>query len=338
MQDLSKTLKALVAGETLSEEKAAEVFHIIMTGEADEFQIASLLTALQMRGPTVAEVAGAASAMRATMVHVKAPEGALDLVGTGGDGHGTLNISSGASFVAAACGVPVAKHGNRNMTSKSGAADVLEALGVKIAMGPQHAEDCIEKAGITFLFAHTFHPAMVHVSPVRKALGFRTIYNLLGPLANPAGAKRQVLGVFGPEWLVPVAQTLQTLGGEKAWVVHGSDGMDEITTTGPTKVAAFTAGGAVTEFDVTPEEVGLPRAKLEDLMGGDAAYNARALTDMLEGKKSPYRDVVLMNAGAAIFVADKAASFADGVKMAASAIDCGAAMKVLLQLIEVSNA
>jgi anthranilate phosphoribosyltransferase len=335
-QDLSPFLKRLVAGETLAPEAAGEAFAVIMSGAANDIQIAAFLTALTMRGATVGEVTGAAGAMRTAMKTAWAPDGAVDLVGTGGDGHGTLNISSAASFVAAGAGVPLAKHGNRNMTSKSGAADVLEALGIDIAMSPAAAEVCLKEAGITFFFAQVYHPAMKYVAAVRKGLGFRTIFNLLGPLSNPAGVKRQVLGVYARRWLVPVAETLRALGSQKAWIAYGSDGMDEITTTGTTELAILDHG-TVSEKTIAPEDVGLPRASLADLKGGTAAENAAALKAVLAGQKGPYRDIVLMNAAAALIVADKAADLSDGVTKAAAAIDGGAAMGVLEKLIEVSN-
>ncbi len=334
--DLSPFLKRLSHGEKLSAAETADAFSVIMGGKANEIQIAAYLTALAMRGPTVDEVTGAAKAMRGAMKRVKAPAGAIDLVGTGGDGHGTLNISSAAAFVAAACGVSVAKHGNRNMTSKSGAADVLEALGVKIALSPAAAEICLKEAGITFLFAQSFHPAMKYVAGVRRTLGFRTIFNLLGPLSNPAGVKRQVLGVYAREWLVPVAETLRALGAKKAWVVWGSDGMDEITVTGPTEVAVL-ENGVVHTLTITPEKAGLGCSPLAALKGGTAKENAAAMRRIFDGEKNPYRDVVLMNAAGALIVAGKTTDLRQGAAMAANAIDCGAAKRVLENLIEVSN-
>lgn len=336
MSGLSVFLKRIVAGERLTAAEAAEAFSVIMSGAASEIEMAGFLTALTMRGATVAEVTGAATAMRGTMRRVAAPEGAVDLVGTGGDGHGTLNISSAASFVAAAAGVPLAKHGNRNMTSKSGAADVLEALGVNVSMPPEAAEACLHEVGITFFFAQVYHPAMKYVAGVRRGLGFRTIFNLLGPLSNPAGVKRQVLGVYAKSWLVPLAETLKALGSHKAWIVSGSDGMDEITTTGPTE-AAILENGSISTITISPEDVGLKRSSLAALKGGTAAENAVALKNVLAGAAGAYRDIVLMNAGAALVVADKAADFADGVAKAAAAIDSGAATAVLEKLIAVSN-
>jgi anthranilate phosphoribosyltransferase len=284
----------------------------------------------------VAEITGAVTAMRAAMKTVEAPPGALDLVGTGGDGHGTLNISSATCFVAAACGVPVAKHGNRNMSSKTGAADVLEALGVKIEISPQAAPACIEQTGVCFMFAQSFHPAMKHVAPVRRALGFRTIFNLLGPLSNPARVKRQLLGVYALEWIEPVANVLASLGTEKAWVVHGQDGLDELSISDVTHVAALDRG-RIEVTKVAPEDAGLPRWPLSAVKGGEAKENAAALTRLLDGEPGAYRDIVLLNAAAALIVADKAENLREGARLAAEAIDGGAAKRVLEKLIAVSN-
>jgi anthranilate phosphoribosyltransferase len=335
--DFTLYLRRIVAGEKLSATEARTVFDAVMAGEIAEIQIAALITALAMRGPSVEEVTGATSALRAAMTTLHAPADAIDLVGTGGDGHCTLNVSSAASFVVAACGVPVAKHGNRNMTSKSGAADVLEALGVKIALSPQAAEFCLEQAGITFLFAQSFHSAMRHVTGVRRALGFRSIFNLMGPMSNPAGVKRQLLGVYAREWLRPVAETLGALGTEKAMVVCGRDGMDEITVTGPTD-AALLEGGSVRLLTLSPADVDLPISPLAELKGGVAAENAVALTRLLDGAPGAYRNIVLMNAAAALIVADKAKTMTEGVELATAAIDAGAAKRVLEKLIAASNA
>jgi len=257
-EDFSAFLKRVASGETLDEESSARAFDAIMAGGVSETQMGAFLTALAVRKPSVAEITGAVKAMRAAMMTVQAPTGALDLVGTGGDGHATLNISSAASFVAAACGVPIAKHGNRNMSSRTGAADVLEALGVKIEVSPEAARICIEETGVCFLFAQGFHPAMRHVTPVRRALGFRTIFNLLGPLSNPARVKRQLLGVYALEWMEPVANVLLTRGAEKAWVVHGHDGLDELSISDITHVAVLDRGRVVVTT-VAPEDAGLPR-------------------------------------------------------------------------------
>jgi anthranilate phosphoribosyltransferase len=335
MMSFGEILKRVAAGERLDAETSAEAFHAIMAGDVGEAQMGGFLTALALRKPTVEEITGAVTAMRAAMRKVKAPAGAIDLVGTGGDGQSTLNISSAASFVVAACGVPVAKHGNRNMTSRSGAADVLEQLGVKVDVTPEVAETCIDQTGVCFLFAQGFHPAMCHVTPVRRALGFRTIFNLLGPLSNPAGTKRQLLGVYAPELLEPVAHALAAQGAEKAWVVHGS-GLDEVSISDVTQVAVL-ENGRVTLREVTPEEAGLPRSPLSAVKGGDAPENAVALAKLLDGEKNAYRDIVLLNSAAALIIADKVMNLREGVDMAAKAIDSGAAKTVLAKLVAVSN-
>ncbi|HUO99557.1 MAG TPA: anthranilate phosphoribosyltransferase [Rhizomicrobium sp.] len=329
-------LKRVAAGETLDAQTSSRAFAAIMGGEVGEAQMAALLTALAVRKPTVEEITGAVVAMRAAMKVVHAPEGAIDLVGTGGDGLGTLNISSAASLVVAACGVPVAKHGNRNMTSRSGAADVLEALGVKVDVTPEVARACVEETGVCFLFAQGYHPAMKHVTPVRRALGFRTIFNLLGPLSNPAGVKRQLLGVYAMEWMEPVAKVLHTLGARKAWVVHGSDGLDEVSISDVTHVAKL-ENGRIETATVAPEDAGLPRWPLAAVKGGDAAENAAALSRLLDGERNAYRDIVLFNSAAALIVADKAHDLREGVDLSAKAIDSGAARRVLEKLIALSH-
>lgn len=331
-----KTHIAKVAGGTaLSFEEAREAFDIIMSGDATPGQIGGFLMALRVRGETVSEISGAVATMRAKMLRVEAPPGAIDIVGTGGDNSHSVNISTGSAFVIAAGGVPVAKHGNRGLSSLTGAADVLIALGVKIDLSPELIGRCISEAGVGFMFAPAHHPAMKHVGPTRVELGTRTIFNLLGPLSNPAGVVRQMVGVFLPEWIVPVAETLKELGTEHAWVVHG-DGYDEITTTGETQVAEL-VGGEIRSFILTPEEVGLKRHTKDELRGGDAAYNAGALRDMLGGKAGAYRDTVLMNAGAGLIIAGKATTLGDGIALAAQAIDSGRALQVLDRLVEVSN-
>jgi len=334
--DFSALLKRVAAGETLDAESSARAFAAIMAGGVGEAQMAGFLTALAVRKPSVAEITGAVTAMRAAMKTVVAPEGAVDLVGTGGDGLSTLNISSAASFVAAACSVPIAKHGNRNMSSRTGAADVLEALGVKIDISPEAARACIEQAGLCFLFAQGFHPAMKHVTPVRRALGFRTIFNLLGPLSNPARVKRQLLGVYALEWMEPVAKVLASLGAEKAWVVHGHDGLDELSISDITHVAVLDHG-RIELMTVSPEDAGLPRWPLDAVKGGEAPHNAAAITRLLDGEPGAYRDIVLLNTAAALIVADKARDLAEGASLAAQAIDSGAAKRRLEKLIAVSN-
>jgi anthranilate phosphoribosyltransferase len=335
-QDFSTLLKRVAAGERLDSEASASAFGAIMSGEIGDAQMAGFLTALTLRKPTVDEITGAVTAMRATMKRVKAPADAIDLVGTGGDGHSTLNISSAACFVVAACGLPIAKHGNRNMSSRTGAADVLEALGVKVDVTPEVAHTCVEKAGVCFLFAQGYHPAMRHVTPVRRALGFRTIFNLIGPLSNPAGVKRQLLGVYALEWMEPVAKVLATLGAEKAWVVHGADGLDELSISGETHVAKL-ENGHIEIGIVTPEDAGLPRWPLAAVKGGYAPENATALARLLDGELGAYRDIVLLNSAAALIVGDKARSLREGVDIAAKAIDSGAAKRVLERLVAVSN-
>lgn len=333
--------KALVgklsAGEVLSAAEAGEAFDAIMDGKVSEVQLAAFLTAMHMRGERVEEIAAAADALRARALTVDAPADAIDMCGTGGDGLGTLNISTAASFVTAACGAKVAKHGNRAQSSKSGTADVLAALGVKIELTPQQVSHCIEEAGLGFLFAPTHHSAMKHVAPVRQQLGFRTIFNLLGPLCNPARVRRQLIGVFAEKWVEPLAQTLRALGTERAWVVHGSDGLDELTVTGPSRVAELNHG-TVRSFTVTPADAGLATHPLDRLFGGDAAFNAAAVRRLLDGEAGAYRDIVCLNAAAALVVAGKVSSLREGVVLAQRAIDDGSARAVLAKLVAASNA
>jgi anthranilate phosphoribosyltransferase len=296
-----------------------------------------LLMALRVRGETVDEITGAVSAMRAKMLTVTAPPDAVDIVGTGGDGSGSVNVSTCASFIVAGTGVPVAKHGNRALSSKSGAADVLAALGVRIDITPEHVGRCIADAGIGFMFAPTHHPAMKNVGPTRVELATRTIFNLLGPLSNPAGVRRQMVGVFSKHWVEPLAQVLKNLGAESVWVVHGSDGLDEITLTGPTFVAAL-ENGRIRTFEIAPEDAGLSRVAGEALKGGDAEANAKALRSVLEGKPSAYRDVALLNAAAALVVAGKARTLKEGVALGITSLDTGAAAERLMRLSAVSHA
>ncbi len=326
----------VASGATLSRETAYEAFDSMMSGEVTPSQIGALLMGLRMRGETVEEITGAVTAMRAKMLTVDAPEGAVDVVGTGGDASGSYNISTCAAFIVAGAGAPVAKHGNRALSSRSGAADVLTALGVKIDIPPETISACIRTAGIGFMFAPSHHPAMKHVGPTRVELGTRTIFNLLGPLSNPAGVKRQMVGVFSRQWVEPLAHVLKNLGSVRAWVVHGSDGLDEITTSGPTAVAAL-QDGAVTTFEIAPEDVGLTRVKPDALKGGDAEVNAEALKAVLQGQRGPYRDIAVLNAAAALVVAGKAETLADGVKLAGHTIDTGEAEAALQRLIAVSN-
>jgi len=332
--------KALIAkaatGASLTREEAARRFDRMMSGEATPSQMGGLLMALRVRGETVDEITGAVTVMRDKMLRVAAPPDAVDVVGTGGDASGSYNISTCAAFIVAGAGVPVAKHGNRALSSRSGAADVLAALGVKIELAPDAVGRCISEAGIGFMFAPAHHPAMKNVGPTRVELGTRTIFNLLGPLSNPAGVKRQMVGVFSKQWIEPLAHVLKNLGSERAFVVHGSDGLDEITTSGPTAVAAL-ENGSVRTFEISPEGVGLPRAKPEALRGGDAATNGAALRGVLEGKKGPLRDVAVLNAAAALVVAAKATDLQAGIALAQESIESGEAEGRLDRLIVVSN-
>lgn len=335
MADLKAHIAKVAKGMPLSFDEARQAFHIIMSGEATPSQIGAFLMALRVRGETVEEISGAVDRLRAKMLPVAAPADAVDIVGTGGDSSGTYNVSTCAAFIVAGCGVPVAKHGNRALSSRSGAADSLAALGVNIEIGPEQIADCIAQAGVGFMFAPNHHAAMRYVGPTRVELGTRTIFNLLGPLANPAGVKRQLVGVFAPQWVEPLAHVLKQLGAERAWVVHG-EGLDEMTTTGTTQVAAF-ENGEVHRFEITPEKAGLERASPADLLGGDAAYNAKALRAVLEGERNAYRNIALLNAAGVLVVAGKASNLKEGVVQAVESIDSGRALAALQKLIEVSN-
>jgi anthranilate phosphoribosyltransferase len=331
-----KTIIAKVAtGDSLTRDEAADAFNRMMSGEATPSQMGGLLMGLRVRGETVDEITGAVTTMRAKMLGVKAPPDAVDIVGTGGDASGSYNISTCAAFILAGCGVPVAKHGNRALSSKSGAADVLSALGVNIELKADQVGHCIAKAGIGFMFAPAHHPAMKNVGPTRVELGTRTIFNLLGPLSNPASVKRQMIGTFSRHWVEPMAQVLRNLGSDSIWVVHGSDGLDEITTTGPTTVAEL-KNGTIRTFEVSPEDAGLPRAKPEALKGGNADDNAKALLDVLKGKKNAFRDIAILNAAAALIVAGLAKDLKEGAALAAKSIDSGEAEGRLDRLIAVS--
>lgn len=336
MADLKSFIATVASGQPLNREEARQAFGVMMSGDATPSQIGGFLMALRVRGETVDEIYGAVSVMRARMLPVKAPADAIDIVGTGGDASGTYNVSTCAAFIAAGAGVPVAKHGNRALSSKSGAADSLAALGVNLELDPAGIAACIAEAGVGFMFAPAHHSAMRHVGPSRVELGTRTIFNLLGPLSNPAGVKRQLLGVFAPQWVMPLAEVMRDLGAESVWVVHG-DGLDEMTTTGETQVAAL-ENGKIREFCLTPEEIGLPRVDLEALKGGDGVYNAAALREVLEGKQNPYRDIALLNAAGGLVISGKAADLADGARLAARSIDSGAALGALEKLVKVSNA
>ncbi|MHB2166393.1 anthranilate phosphoribosyltransferase [Alsobacter sp. R-9] len=336
MDAFKPIIAKVAAGGPLSREEAEHAFDTILSGGSTLAQSGAFLMALRVRGETVDEIAGAVKALRDKMLRVSAPADAIDIVGTGGDNSGSYNVSTLAAMITAACGVPVAKHGNRAASSKSGAADVLTALGVKVGLEPQKVTDCIAEAGVGFMFAPTHHASMRHVAPVRIELGTRTIFNLLGPLSNPAGVKRQLLGVFSESWLEPLAQTLGALGSEKVWVVYGRDGLDEITTTGETAVAAL-ENGKVRRFVITPEDAGLQRSQPEDLKGGEAEVNAAALRKVLAGEKTAYRDIAVINAAAALVVAGKAETLRHGAELAAHAVDSGAAQGVLDRLVLVSN-
>jgi anthranilate phosphoribosyltransferase len=336
MDEFKALIGKVATGAALTREEAASAFDVMMSGEATPSQMGGLLMGLRVRGETVDEITGAVTTMRAKMLRVEAPRDAIDVVGTGGDASGSYNISTCAAFIVAGAGVPVAKHGNRALSSRSGAADVLAALGVRIDLAPEAIARCIAEAGIGFMFAPAHHPAMKHVGPTRVELATRTIFNLLGPLSNPAGVKRQMVGVFSRQWVEPLARVLQNLGGERAYVVHGSDGLDEITTCGPTSIAAL-ENGSVKAFEIAPEEVGLPKAKPEALRGGDAETNAAALLAVLKGGKGPFRDVALFNAGAALVVAGRANTIREGVAIAEKSLDSGEAEGRLDRLIHISN-
>ncbi len=326
---LRETLRKAAAGEALTEGEAERALETIMEGTVPPAATAALLTALRVRGESVPEIVGFARAMRRFAAKVEAPEGVVDTCGTGGDAKGTINVSTSAAFVARGAGVTIAKHGNRAATSQAGSADVLEALGANIELGPEQVGRCIEEVGIGFMFARTHHPAMKFVAPVRAELPFRTVFNLLGPLTNPAGAKRQVVGVFDGAFVRPVAEALRGLGAERALVVHGTDGMDEITVTEKTRVAEVGDKG-VELYEISPEDFGLARHAPDGLLGGDAHLNARILRDVLSGEETgAARDVVLLNAGAAIYVAEEAKTIEEGVRLAEASIGSGAAEKAL---------
>lgn len=336
MPDLKPLIAKVADGKSLDRDDAEAAFNVMMSGEATPSQIGGFLMALRIRGETVDEIAGAVSVMRSKMIPVVAPADAIDIVGTGGDNSGSYNISTATALVVAGCGVPVAKHGNRSLSSKSGAADVLMKLGINIEAKPEKISECISKAGIGFMFAPAHHSAMRHVGPTRVELGTRTIFNILGPLSNPAGVKRQMIGVFAHHWVERLAKVLKALGSEKIWVAHGSDGLDELTTTGTSHVSEL-KDGVIKTFTISPEDAGLPRASAADLKGGDPDYNAAALRALLDGERNAYRDIVLLNGAASLMVADKVETLKDGATMAADAIDSGAARERLESLVSVSN-
>ncbi len=336
MTDAIKPLIYAASEGPLSRAQANEAFEILFEGQATPAQVAGLLMSMRARGEAVSEYAAAAAAMRAKCVPVSAPEGAMDIVGTGGDGMGTLNISTATAFVVAGAGVPVAKHGNRKLSSKAGAADALAVLGIEVMVEADVVEKAIAEAGIGFMMAPMHHPAMKHVMPVRTELGCKTIFNILGPLTNPAGVKRQLTGAFAVDLIHPMAETLQQLGSEKAWLVHGSDGTDEIAITGTTAVAAL-EDGEIHSREIHPEDAGLPVHPLKDILGGTPEENGKAMLDLFAGQAGAYRDAVLLNSAAALVVADKAADLKEGVAIAAESIDSGAAKRAVDALAKITS-
>ncbi|MEM7168930.1 MAG: anthranilate phosphoribosyltransferase [Pseudomonadota bacterium] len=334
--DLKSLLGVVANGRPLSQNESELAFDIMMSGDATPSQMGAFLMALRVRGETVEEITGAAITMRSKMLGVSAPAGAIDICGTGGDATGTYNISTASQFVVAACGIPVAKHGNRALSSKSGAADVLAALGVNLDADMSLVEKALNTAGTCFLMAPRHHSAMRHVGPTRVELGTRTLFNLLGPLCNPARVRHQVMGVFSPDWVEPLAQVLKGLGHDRAWVVHGADGMDELSTTGPSTVAQL-LDGKVETFEVTPEEAGLGRDDFAELKGGDGQENAAALRAVLAGEPSAYRNMVVFGSAAALMVAGKVSDLKAGAVAAQEAIDSGRAQRVLDQLVHITN-
>ena len=331
-----RPLIGIAATRPLTGPEAETAFSALFDGAATPAQIGGLLMALRVRGETVQEIAAAARAMRNRMNRVTAPTGAMDIVGTGGDGKGTLNISTATAFVVAGAGVPVAKHGNRNLSSKSGAADALVKMGINVMGGPAVAQQALNQAGICFMMAPMHHPAMRHVGPPRAELGTRTVFNLLGPLTNPASVRRQLTGAFSAQWIRPMAEVLRDLGSDAAWLVHGGDGTDELSIAAESHVAAL-KDGQITEFTISPEDAGLPRHPFEDIIGGEPEQNAAAFRALLEGQTGAYRDAVLLNAAAALLVADKVTDLRDGARMAAESIDSGAAKARLVALSQVTG-
>ncbi|MCY4336845.1 MAG: anthranilate phosphoribosyltransferase [Litoreibacter sp.] len=336
MSDAMKPLIFAASEGPLSRTQAEAAFEELFNGAATPAQMGGLLMALRARGESVAEYAAAAAVMRVKCNPVKAPEGAMDIVGTGGDGMGTLNISTATAFVVAGAGVTVAKHGNRNLSSKSGAADALGVMGINVMVGPEVVEKAINEIGIGFMMAPMHHPAIKHVMPVRQELGCKTIFNILGPLTNPAGVKRQLTGAFAPDLIFPMAETLQSLGAEKAWLVHGSDGTDEISISGPTAVAAL-EDGQITSREIHPEDAGLAPRKFAEILGGTPQENGKAFAALLDGAESAYRDAVLLNASAALVVADKVNSLPEGVELAKESIDSGAAKSKVSALAKLTS-
>jgi anthranilate phosphoribosyltransferase len=333
---IKEAINLLVQGINLSEDEMLGAMKDIMQGQATDAQIASFLTALRIKGETVEEITGAVKVMREKVIKIKAPEYTVDTCGTGGDMAHTFNISTASAIIAAACGVPVAKHGNRSVSSRSGSADVLEALGVKIDLKPENVEKCLETTGFGFMFAPLFHPAMKYAAGPRKEMGIRTIFNILGPLTNPAGVQRQVLGVFSDALTEPLAKVLANLGSKHAFIVHGEDGLDEISNTNKTKISELKDGRIDTYF-ITPEDLGFERAKKDDLLGGTAEENAQIIIEILSGKKGPKRDIAVMNTAAALITGDRAKSFSDAIEKASEAIDSGKALKKLEEIKVATN-
>ena len=336
MKNFKSYLVAIAAGAPLSEEEARAAFSLILIGETMPAQLGAFLMGLRLRGETVDEIVGATRAMRAAMIPVAAPPGAIDIVGTGGDGAGTWNISTLAAIIAAAAGATVAKHGGKASSSRSGTSDVLGELGVRVGVSPAAASACLNETGLCFMAGPTHHPALRHAGPVRAELGVRTIFNLLGPLSNPARVERQAIGVYSRDWLEPLARALRDLGAKRVWLLHGADGLDEATTTDVTHVVAL-ENGAIRIFDISPEDAGLPRAVAADLVGGDPAHNAQALRAVLDGAKNAYRDIAVLNAAIALIIAERAGDLREGAQLATRALDTGAARDKLDALIRISN-
>jgi anthranilate phosphoribosyltransferase len=337
VQDFKPYIAALAEGEPLARDEARAAFSLIFEGAATPSQLGAFLMGLRMRGETVDEIIGAAEAMRAAMTPVEAPAGAIDIVGTGGDGAGTYNISTLAALIASAAGAVVAKHGGKASSSRSGASDVLGELCVKVGVSPEAAATCLREAGLCFMAGPTHHPGLRHAAATRAELGVRTIFNLLGPLCNPARVERQALGVYSRDWLEPLAKVLRETGSKRVWLIHGSDGLDEATTTGVSHIVAL-EDGSIRAFDISPEDAGLPRATAQELVGGDPAHNARALRAVLAGEKNAYRDIAVLNAAIALIVAGRAADLREGAALAQKALDSGAAAEKLAELVRLSNA
>lgn len=335
-KDFKSLIGTIAAGTPLTTEEAKLAFNTILSGDATPSQMGAFLMGLHLRGESVDELVGGVSVLREKAHYITAPDDAIDIVGTGGDGHGTLNISTAAAFVAAGAGVTVAKHGNKAASSRSGTADVQAVLGINTECDLALTEQAIVEAGIGFMVAYRHHGAMRHVGPTRVELGIRTIFNLLGVMSNPASVKRQLIGVYDPRWMIPMAETLRALGSEHVWIMHGSDGLDELTTTGPSYVAEL-KNGDIREFEITPEEMGLGRVSLEDLKGGTPEENAKALMALLKGESGPYRDVTLLNAGAGILIGGKCDSVQEGIELAKQSIDSGKALHAMEELKRITN-